>query len=653
MTLSKQLIALLTGLLLVVFIGTFFISVKNSRSYIEVQLASHAQDAATSLGLAVTHHLKEGDQAMVTSMTNAMFDRGFYRLIRVESADGMVLVERQNQVDFEGIPEWFIRMIPLQVPEGSSELMSGWKQMGHVIVTSNPGYAYVQLWDNVIDTLIWFVLSALIVGGIGISLLRLIVSPLRAMEIQAIAISNQEFIAIDTLPRTRDLRGIVKAMNKMSHKVAGVFGELHELANSLCKSSLLDPITELANRTYFINTLTERVHSSEEFHNGVLTLVQVNNLREFNELAGREFGDRLLKKVADTLREFEVRYPESIAAHISGADFALLVGDISVDDARGLAAELSNKLMLIYGDGVLNTPDFCHIGMAYYDGSQSWSELMSAADMALRMAIGSEANGYHLLTSSDVDLSGILTATEWRQRIQRAIHNGSVVLQYQPVVTSRKQTLLHREVLVRIREVSDTGEETLLSAGAFMPQAEGLGFTEEIDREVIRQILAKVTASVDDEGRYAINLSPHTLSASGFIEWLGEQLERHPDAAGRLLFEMPEYAVIAMTEKVQILIKLLRRFGSQFGIDHFGKSFNSFIYLKLLKIDYLKIDGSYFRNLDTNHDHQFFVQTLTQMANSLDIDVIAQSIETSSVMELLPALKIAGAQGYMVGKPEF
>ncbi|MCG8426109.1 MAG: hypothetical protein MI754_01980, partial [Chromatiales bacterium] len=124
MTLSRQLLILIIVLLTLVFAGTFYISMQNSRNYLEEQLESHAQDAATSLGLSISPYLGEQqDIATITSMTDAIFDRGFYRTIRVQDMVGKPLVDRIQPVQLEGVPMWFIERFPLETPIGESTVM--------------------------------------------------------------------------------------------------------------------------------------------------------------------------------------------------------------------------------------------------------------------------------------------------------------------------------------------------------------------------------------------------------------------------------------------------------------------------------------------------------------------------------------------------
>jgi EAL domain-containing protein (putative c-di-GMP-specific phosphodiesterase class I) len=122
--------------------------------------------------------------------------------------------------------------------------------------------------------------------------------------------------------------------------------------------------------------------------------------------------------------------------------------------------------------------------------------------------------------------------------------------------------------------------------------------------------------------------------------------------AERLIFEMPEYVALARLDMVKDFISRIGQFGVRFSLDHFGRSFSSLAYLHSLKIHYIKVDGSYLRTLDQNRDNQFFVQALADIAHGLDIQVIAESVESEEVWDLLPSLHFDAAQGYFIGRPE-
>jgi len=651
MTLSKQLVVLVVALLLMVFAGTFLISVHNTRDYLQRQMESHAQDAATSLGLSISPALADEDIATVTSMADAIFDRGFYRLVRIENVDGKPLVDRILPVQTEGVPDWFISSLPLETPEGESTLMAGWVQAGTVRVMSHPGFAYTQLWQTAMGTFRWFLFSAAVVLFIGILVLKKVLKPLKSIELQANAICNREFPILDKLPRTRDLRRIVEAMNRMSVKVRQMLDEMEKLASGLRQKAYQHPVTGLANKPYFLDTLNHLVSSTEDFQNGALYLVQLKDFRTYNEKNGFQAGDDLLRGMANILVQSVEDQPKHQVAHLAGADFAILIEDCSQAGAEALAERVAAAMVGLYGAGVINEPDAGHLGIAYYDGSQTVSELLAQSDMALHAAQSKGANQWSFYRPHELNKKQVRGATQWRAFIGEALERGKIKLQFQDVVSIPERTVMHQEVFVRLPEDLDQASSPLMTAGIFMPQAESLGMTADIDRVVISEVLNLLQGDKQNKTVYAVNISPPSLKDRQFLPWLEKQLEAHAEVCGRVIFEMAEYGAVSLFDEVNELVSLIERRGACFALDHFGRSFNSLAYLRAFKAAYLKIDGSFMRSLADGSDNRFFVQALADIAHGLEIDVIAESVESEAVWSQLQSLDLDGGQGFYIGVP--
>ncbi|MEW8549914.1 MAG: EAL domain-containing protein [Candidatus Thiodiazotropha endolucinida] len=651
MTLSRQLIILITVLLVLVFVGTFYISVQNTRAYLESQLESHAQDTATSLGLSISKHMAEKDLATVTSMTDAIFDRGYYRLVVVQDMQGAPLVERKLAVTLEGVPPWFIEQFPLSTPIGEAIVMSGWVQAGKVVVQSHPGFAHRQLWQNSVEIFRWFLVSALVVLLLGLLSLQLVLKPLRQVEQQANAIVNREFPIIETLPRTLDLRRIVLAMNRMSTKVKGMIERLERLTEGLHRQASRNPVTNLTNKRFFNNTIKNLLASPEECSSGLLALIELKNLKEINENHGYQAGDELLKQTAEVLRSVSKSLNKSYLAHLSGGDFALFLEDMDVVEAAKLGPALSSALSGLADTSHALSQDVGHIGLAAYNGSQNLSELFSQADMSLRTAQSEGPNSWHLYMPGELDNARIKGATDWHTTIKSALASDKFILQFQPVFACCDNTILHHEVYVRIREKDEMGETQLLSAGLFIPHADRLGLTPEIDKMVILKILERLREEVDANTCYAINISPICMKNKAFFTWLERQLEDNSEISQRLIFEMPEYGAVSQLENVSRFIQLINRYGAAFSLDHFGRSHSAFGYLKTIKVDFLKIDGSYLRELQASAENQFFIEALVYIAHGLEIKVVGENVEAEQTWEILQRLNLVGGQGYFLGKP--
>jgi len=191
-----------------------------------------------------------------------------------------------------------------------------------------------------------------------------------------------------------------------------------------------------------------------------------------------------------------------------------------------------------------------------------------------------------------------------------------------------------------------------LTAGVFMPMAERIGLAAELDRFAIGKLLDHLSANPADPSRYAINLAAASLHNPEFVQWLCRQLQVHPGHGQRIAFEFPESGVLGNIPDTRTVVDRLSALGCSCGIDHFGRSFNSFGYLRSLKIRYLKIDGGYTRDINRETDNQFLVRALADTAHSVDIRVFAEAVESVEELDAFRLLNIDGVQGYLFGKPE-
>lgn len=647
MTLSRQLMILITALVVVLFLGSFTISVYNARDYIESQLQSHAQDAATSLGLSATAHVERGDQAMVTAMVNAMFHRGDYLGIRLEDLDGQVWLERSLELQVDDVPGWFMRVFALQPPEGSATMMAGWRQVGGVRVTSHPGLAYRRLWETAVDTLTLFLggaLSALLAGVLG---LRLLLRPLREVELQAEAICDRGFPVVERRPFTLEFRRVVEAMNRLSRRVERLVSDAERNAAHLRQQAFQDPVTGLANRRQFMDVLEHRIADPQLFATGGLLLLQLNAFKAYNQAQGYQAGDLLLRETAQALSRVVAGQPDATLARLTGADFAVLLDGVGGERLRDLAARAVGAVAALYGRLELPSADVAHAGGAVYRG-QDAAGLLAEADMALRAAQREGANAW-VVQLQGTEGTTVRPGSAWRALIEGAIRERRFTLLRQPVVGCGDRGLLHHEVFLRLQDPADPDGH--IAAAAFMPMAEGLGLAPLIDRAVAEAVIGELDAGAYPRG-VAVNLSGASLADGELLAWLQAQLRQRPSVAARLILEFPDYGALARGDRLATWIDGLAPLGVRFSLDHFGKGFASFAYLRAIKVDYLKVDGSFVRGVDRQETQRFYLRAITDIAHGLDMAVIAESVETGSDWAALNEIGIDGGRGFWLGPPE-
>lgn len=647
MTLSRQLYLLLGALLLLVFIGSFAISLNNTRAYLNLQLASTAQDTATSLGLSVSTQLAKQDQATLQSMVDAVFDRGDYRIIRVQDTAGRTLYERLAPLVIDRVPDWFVRGFPLETPTAEAQVMRGWSQIGTLQVASHPGYAYQQLWRDASGTLAWFLACTLVGFAVGGGLLRLLLKPLRAVEKQALAIARRQYPVQEKLPRTRELRRVVHAMNHLSRRVGHLFRAQAALIERLQHDNYIDPVTGLGNRRQFDQQLDHLLRSPDEFAGGSLLLLAWRDFKAYNDEHGYAAGDALLRRTAEVLGA-TCGPVARLLCRLGGADFAVLVNETGRPAVTELAQRILHGLRPATEHGAAPGRHLADIGLTLCHPGEPAGIILGRADQALRAAQQGGADAFAWAhEAAPMAPQGSAGAQAWRQRIQRYLVEHALCITLQPVADTRQAGgWLHHEVLLRARET----DGSLVPAGAFLFMAERTGVSQALDRRVV-ELAADWLASAQPPvpGRIAINLNPAAIADAHFVDWLTGFVAAR-NIAGQLVFELPERGVTRHPRQVRDFAGKLAKVGSALAVDHV-LGLSSFNDLRPLKPAYVKLDGSHTRSLPDDPDSGLLIQALAGLAHAMGARLIAEAVETAEQERQLKALNVDGLQGYWIGEP--
>lgn len=648
MTLLKQLSILIIALFIVLFAGTFTLSVQNTRSYLNNQLKTISQDTATSLGLSLSQPLAHKDEATVERLVSAVSDSGYYRQVTVNDVDGKTVLTRTQEVQLGNVPAWFVKWFPLDTPVGEALVMNGWQQAGMVRVAANPGYAYMALWMNSVQAFWWFLGMSFVSFLLGLLALYYVLRPLRAVEAQARAICDREYPVQTKMPWTIELRSVVEAMNRMTGKVKEMFEEQAASIERLRSENYRDALTGLANRRYFEMQLKQLIETGKH---GAVLLLELKDFKEYNNKRGYQAGDELLRNTAGFIEAIckAQPNPEYLAVHLSGASFAVVIYNVDEQEARDLGSQLVRSLPRFKERGLVDTEEVGHVGVALF-GNNTYGEVMSAADLALRTAQQEGPNAMHLIDPGKSGASSVNTSTRWGEILKDALNNNRISLLLQPLkdaIDPDRNTVLHYEALMRLTD--ENGE--VIPAVVYTPMAKRHGLTTAFDKAMITEVLARLASKRYGDIPVAVNLFPASVQNKEFVDWLCGELAKAPDAASRLLIEISEYGVIENIDALAEFINKLFMHRARVGLDHFGRGFSSFGYLSKLKLDYIKVDGSYVRGIIDNKDNQFFIESVTKVAHGLDVKVYAVSVENDEEWNLLVGLRLDGVQGYGVGRP--
>lgn len=647
MTLYRQILTAVLAVLLLLYIGNLVVSLKNTRSLVGQQMRNHAQDAATSLALSMTQAAQNEDLATLETLVNAVSDSGYYRRIEYFDADGSSLLAKEFSVTQEGVPQWFIRLMSLPDYEGVAEVASGWVILGTLKVVSHPGQAYKQLWQAAAGHLLWFTLI-----GVGASVaiffsLGVVLSPLRDVEKQAEAIARQQFTRQSKLPKTRELRRVVEVMNRLSarledlfHSQSGLIAELRELSHS-------DLVTGLSNRVDFDARLNSFASDDSSSRCGALMIFALNHLSRINELGGRRAGNEMLQSLANTLKQGVEQVEPVILARRQGQEFALFVPDLDEDTAVALADSLVQAVSGLTWRHQDELPLNITMGFTYSDKILNGPELLSEADIALNSV--DVDGGESWCKFSSLDIAGIPTLSEptfdAREFVTDAIANKAIELRVQKTVSVPEQHTLGYEVYSRFQAPDDFE----LTAATVMPMVQRFGLSVDLDKLVLEK-LAEMNPSSD--APLSVNICPGSVNDPGFCRWVDEFLSARRDFARRLVVEVPEHALKVAEANIRSFANILARYDSGLAVDHFGLESSAFGYLASLPLRYLKVHRSFVKNLNLSRDNQFYIKALLQLAQTREVRLFVEGVETESEWQALVGLNIDGAQGYWIANPE-
>ena len=566
MTLFRQLVIFILVLFFILFTGAWLVKLESTRSFLADQLASHAQDTATALGISISQYSMEHDLPVIESMINAVFDRGYYRIVRYTDTGDNVLIERIREVNIENVPQWFISLVPLKTPEASANVMADWQQAGTVYVKSHPGYAYRTLWENVLRMSVWFLacmIVVLIAAGFG---LRLLLRPLVLVERQADALCRKKYEIQKQRPKTKELRRMVEAMNRMTMKIKEMFEEQVAIAERMRRHAYHDSLTGLGNRRYFESQITARLDRGDSATKGILLLLQINDLHELNRQKGFQAGDELLQRFAALLQEVSKQFANAVLARLTGGDFGIFVPDGSSWDAEAIAEAAASQLNQLAIEQLTLTDNVAHVGSVSYENSTTLGRLLSEADLALRSAQHAGPNRWEHRTISEETEKIPLGQQQWQETLDQALSERMITLFSQPVVnTYDRNHVIHLEIFSRLI----MGDGSLQSAGLFIPYAERLHLVSYLDRIVLEDVMQLDADRVGVE-RVAVNVSPASLQNDSFRRWLLFAVEHLPVKAPRLNFEFAEFGAVQHLEMIKEFSSIVRKYGHLVGLDHYG-----------------------------------------------------------------------------------
>lgn len=643
MTLRKQLFLALSAVFLALLMAVLVASVSGTRRYLEQQLASHAQDAATALSHSLVNSLGKADAVLAASQVNSVFDRGYFRQVVVMQLDGKTFYQRVMPADVANVPAWFSRLIPLETASGEAFVSSGWRQLGKVGVVSQPTLAYEHLWKEAVDLVIWLILAYAITLYLTAWLLKVILKPLGEVEQLALAVQSRRFETIKTIPRAPELSRVVRAMNDLSQRVSELLDIEFNRAESLRREAYSDEVTGLDNRRGFDLRLGQTLVEAQFDHGRALS-VAIHGLPEFSVRRGYQEGDRLLRVFAQEGRELLGLGRGAICGRIGPHALMFLQFDEPPEQFESACRALRARYLETL-EQFAPAPELSFaMGAAAFMLGDQRSQVMSRTDLALEIAREAGRNQWHLLPVEQAG-PGDLGSVKWRAQILDALREGRAFVVSQPVLRLASGVAVHVELMARLRDVD--GEA--ISAALFVPMAHRHHLMPQIDGFALQHAVERARRFPGQ--RYSVNVSVQAIGDAGFLARMNQLLKSEAAIACCLTFELSEFACVEQESLVADFVSQIRALGCGFGIDHFGLDPVGLQFVRRVPPDFVKLDGSLVLDLLDHSEVSVWVQSVITTLQPLSIEVYALFVETPAVRVKLDELGVAAGQGLLYGLP--
>lgn len=429
--------------------------------------------------------------------------------------------------------------------------------------------------------------------------------------------------------------------------------EAYLLSEKLSYQAAHDELTGLVNRREFERRLGQSIQSSQiDNSSHVLCFMDLDKFKVINDTCGHLAGDDLLKKISLMLKQHVRKH--DLVARLGGDEFGIVFEYCSRTKAEHIATQLKqaiSQFRFVWDNKIFSLG--ISIGLvAIEDSNKSVFELLKSADAACYNAKESGGDRVQVYDPSDTDVNKKEGQLAWVSRLNQALEEDRFQLMVQTISPiSGKEHGKHFEVLLRMKDDADN----LISPGAFLSAAERFGLAPKIDRWVITNTLSWLhdhPEQIDLLSVCSINLSAHSLTDQMTLDFITEELQNSGVPPSKICFEITETAAVANLEKAYRVINSLKEQGAVFALDDFGSGFSWFGQLKDMPVEYLKIDGSFVKDIHVDPIHRAMVKSINDIGQLMGKKTVAEFVENDEILRILLDIGVDFAQGYAIDKPQ-
>jgi diguanylate cyclase (GGDEF)-like protein/PAS domain S-box-containing protein len=422
--------------------------------------------------------------------------------------------------------------------------------------------------------------------------------------------------------------------------------ERKEMEQKLSHYEMYDHLTGLYNRTKFEVELAKHLEISKQTKiHGALLLIDVDRFKEINDSFGHTAGDKILVGIASILQNNFRKV--DVVGRLGGDEFGVITPNVKLEDIKFVV----NKLLSVIGRSRVQIKGHeismsVSIGVALFPLHADTSDtLLAYADYALYKSKNESRNGFSVYSSSKNWSSPFKMQVTWASRIRHALQHDRFVLFAQAIYDAKTNKPSHYELLLRM--YSD--DNALVSPDSFIHVAAHYGLIRDINYWVLEQVFS--LAKAYPNAYFTCNLSGGIFSDDKLLSTLDDKLTNSGVNPEHVIIEITENVIMSDIKNAMRCLTIFKKKGLKIALDDFGTGLSSFAYLKGLPIDYMKIDGSFIKNLPTSDLDKDFVIAMVQIAKRLGVKTVAEYVENEEIVKILQEISVDYFQGYHFSKP--
>ncbi len=451
-----------------------------------------------------------------------------------------------------------------------------------------------------------------------------------------------------TVAEIRGERGEFEGLTVAFHDIT----DIKRLNETVSYQASHDALTGLINRDEFatrLERIAEPTEHSDETH--LFLYIDIDQFKVINEVCGHLAGDELLCQIADGIKEFVDQ--AHVLGRIGGDQFGLILLDVSLDEGSRFARDLVSHLNRKYVWQERSYNVTVSIGAApIMAGSSRVNDILAAGDDACSLVKEHGGNAVEVYKTSDYVFLRRKGEMQWIARLTEALEEDRFALFHQEIVPldSRPGDVPKYEILLRLKD-ADGG---LVSPGEFITAAERYRLMPSIDKWVVAAACRYVSLAARQEipiPVICVNLSGASLVDNSLLDFLLLMFDTHEVSPSSFCLEITETSAIQNFSRAIGFVTRLRKEGTTFALDDFGNGFSSFSYLKRLPVDYLKIDGSFVKEIEHDEIDLAMVEAVNNIGHTMGMKTIAEYVHNEGIRAILRDIGVDYAQGFAVSRP--